>query len=62
MDINDFRAVFAVLAFVAFIGIVFWAYSRKRKGDFDEAANLPFTGEGFPGENDAQAPPKREQR
>jgi cytochrome c oxidase cbb3-type subunit IV len=42
MDINDLRMVITVLAFVAFIGIVFWAYSRKRKREFDEAANLPF--------------------
>ncbi len=44
MDINDLRAVISVLAFVVFIGIVIWAYSRKRKRDFDEAAMLPFTG------------------
>jgi cytochrome c oxidase cbb3-type subunit 4 len=42
MDINDLRIVFTVLTFVAFVGIVFWAYSRKRKREFDEAANLPF--------------------
>lgn len=27
---------------VAFIGIVVWAYSKKRKKSFDDAANLPF--------------------
>jgi len=27
---------------VAFLGICFWAYSKNRKKDFDEAANLPF--------------------
>ncbi|HEX5865678.1 MAG TPA: CcoQ/FixQ family Cbb3-type cytochrome c oxidase assembly chaperone [Casimicrobiaceae bacterium] len=43
MDINDLRVVITVLAFVAFVGIVFWAYSRKRKHEFDEAASLPFT-------------------
>jgi cytochrome c oxidase cbb3-type subunit IV len=31
-----------VLAFVAFIGIVVWAYSSRRKQAFDEAANAPF--------------------
>ena len=44
MDINDLRVVITVLAFVAFMGIVIWAYSRKRKRDFDEAAMLPFAG------------------
>ena len=43
MDINDLRVVITVLAFVAFLGIVVWAYSRKRKRDFDEAARLPFS-------------------
>jgi cytochrome c oxidase cbb3-type subunit 4 len=29
----------------AFIGLCIWAYSRKRKKAFDEAANLPFADE-----------------
>ena len=47
MDINDLRVIIAVLSFAAFVGIVIWAYSRKRKRDFDEAAQLPFRGEDF---------------
>ncbi len=31
-----------VLAFVAFIGVVVWAYSSRRKKAFEEAANAPF--------------------
>ena len=31
-----------VLSFVVFIGIVVWAYSRRRRSAFDEAANAPF--------------------
>jgi cbb3-type cytochrome oxidase subunit 3 len=31
-----------VLMFLAFLGIVAWAYSRGRKQAFDEAANAPF--------------------
>ena len=41
MDINDLRSLFTVLAFVAFIGIVWWAYSDRRKQTYDEAAMLP---------------------
>ena len=41
--LNDLRSLVTVLAFVAFIGIVFWAYSRRRKKAFDEAAQLPFS-------------------
>lgn len=40
MDINDLRALFTVLMVLLFAGIVIWAYSAKRKGSFDEAANL----------------------
>ncbi len=47
MDIDDLRVVMTVLSFVAFLGIVAWAYSRKRKRDFDEAARLPFSGKDF---------------
>jgi cytochrome c oxidase cbb3-type subunit 4 len=39
MDINDLRTLFTVLAFLLFVGIVAWAYSGKRKGSFDAAAN-----------------------
>lgn len=42
MDINDLRGVSTILVMAAFIGVVFWAYSKKRKKTFDEAANLPF--------------------
>jgi cytochrome c oxidase cbb3-type subunit IV len=35
-------SLMTVVSFVTFIGIVFWAYSRKRKPAFDEAANAPF--------------------
>lgn len=42
MDINTLRTILLVLAFVCFVGIVWWAYSRRRRARFDEAANLPF--------------------
>lgn len=41
MDINELRSLFTVLAFVAFMGIVWWAYSDRRKATYDEAAKLP---------------------
>lgn len=31
-----------VIAFVAFVGVIWWAYSKQRTADFNEAANLPF--------------------
>ena len=45
MDINDLRGLSTAFLMVTFIGMCFWAYSRKRKKSFDEAANLPFADE-----------------
>ena len=42
MDINDFRAWHTLVLLLCFIGIVVWAYSKRQKKSFDEAANLPF--------------------
>ncbi len=42
MDINTLRSISTVSALLVFLGIVWWAWSKNRKDDFDEAANLPF--------------------
>ncbi|MEZ5653392.1 MAG: cbb3-type cytochrome c oxidase subunit 3 [Burkholderiaceae bacterium] len=47
MDVNELRTILLVLCFLAFVGIVYWAYSPKSKRRFDEAANLPFADEGL---------------
>ena len=39
---STLASVFTVISFVVFIGIVAWAYSARRKGAFDAAANEPF--------------------
>ena len=41
MDVNDLRSIITVVSFVLFVGIVFWAWSGRRKADFDAAARLP---------------------
>lgn len=43
MDINDMRSLITVAGLVCFLAIAAWAYSSRRRKDFDEAANLPFT-------------------
>ncbi len=50
-----------VVSFVVFIGIVIWAYSRRRRPAFDEAANAPFA---LPDETiaGAQIAPQRAER
>lgn len=44
---TDLHVALTVVSFLIFIGIVIWAFSRRRKRDFDEAANLPFRGHDF---------------
>jgi cytochrome c oxidase cbb3-type subunit 4 len=45
MDINDLRGISTAFLMFAFIGLCIWAYGKKRKKGFDEAANLPFADE-----------------
>ena len=45
MDINDLRGLSTLFLLIAFTGLCLWAYSSKRKAEFDEAANLPFADE-----------------
>ena len=41
MDVNTLRSIFTVACLCVFVGIVVWAYSRRNKAQFDEAARLP---------------------
>ena len=41
MDINTIRTAITVLAMLAFLAIVAWAWSSRRQADFDVAARLP---------------------
>jgi cytochrome c oxidase cbb3-type subunit 4 len=43
--VSDARSIITVISMLTFIGIVLWAYSVRRKNDFDEAAMLPFNEE-----------------
>jgi cytochrome c oxidase cbb3-type subunit IV len=42
VDINIIRSLVTVVMLIAFVGIVMWAWSAKRKRDFEQAAQLPF--------------------
>ena len=42
MDQNDLRIAVTVVSFIAFVAIVFWAFSRKSKKGFDVASRIPF--------------------
>jgi cytochrome c oxidase cbb3-type subunit 4 len=45
MEFATVHSVLTVILFVGFVAFVIWAYSKKRKTDFDEAANLVFDDE-----------------
>ncbi|MBU1331091.1 MAG: cbb3-type cytochrome c oxidase subunit 3 [Gammaproteobacteria bacterium] len=55
MDIGTIRGIGTAIVFIAFIGVVLWAYSSRRKDSFDEAANLPFADDPTPKERDEQS-------
>jgi cytochrome c oxidase cbb3-type subunit IV len=56
MDLSLMRAVVTVLLFVAFLGIVWWAYAKRNRAGFEEAARLPFLDE----DRDAQTKDRHE--
>ncbi len=43
--VSDARSVITLLCMLTFLGIIAWAYSARRKNDFEEAAMLPFADE-----------------
>lgn len=45
LDINTLRGLATLLLLIAFIGMCFWVYSKKRKKTYEDAANLPFADE-----------------
>jgi cytochrome c oxidase cbb3-type subunit IV len=55
VNLDDVRVALTVLSFLVFVGIAVWAYSRHRQRDFDEAANLPFSGHDFDAKGDQTA-------
>ena len=55
MDINYLRAGVTVFSMAVFIGIIVWAWARRRRDGFEEAAQLPFL------DNDDATTGRREQ-
>ncbi|WP_447895202.1 MULTISPECIES: cbb3-type cytochrome oxidase subunit 3 [unclassified Vreelandella] len=56
MDTGTFRGLITLFLIIAFIGIVVWAYSKRRRDDFSEAAHLPFA------DDDESASPREDER
>jgi cytochrome c oxidase cbb3-type subunit IV len=42
MDINTLRIAATLASFAAFLGILAWAWARRNRAGFDEAARIPF--------------------
>ncbi|MEW4982206.1 MAG: cbb3-type cytochrome c oxidase subunit 3 [Cycloclasticus sp.] len=45
LDLNTLRSIFTLLLFVLFVAIWVWAWSKDRKKEFEDAANMPFQGD-----------------
>ena len=45
MDFGTIHSIYTVVLFATFIGIVWWAFGKKRKARFEEDANLVFADE-----------------
>ena len=48
IDVNDLRIAATLVSLLLFIGICGWAWTRRNRAGFDEAANLPLRDEGTP--------------
>ncbi|EKE87003.1 CcoQ/FixQ family Cbb3-type cytochrome c oxidase assembly chaperone [Idiomarina xiamenensis] len=42
MDYGTWRGVFTIIILVLFIALVIWAFSKRQRKSFDEAANSIF--------------------
>jgi len=42
MDVTTLRILATLASFATFLGIAWWAYSRRNSKRFDEAARIPF--------------------
>ena len=57
MDFSLMQSIWTLVVLVLFIGIVIWAWSSKRKKEFDEAANIPFDEDDRPPETTSKENP-----
>ena len=45
MDVNGLRGLITVVAMLAFLGVVWWAYRSANRRRFEEDAQIPFLDE-----------------
>lgn len=61
MDQGTLQGIGTLLTMVAFLGICVWAYSGRKKKDFEDASKLPFEGDEL-SSPDAKTSLQREKR
>lgn len=42
MDLNDIRSIVTMVSLATFAGICAWAWAKRNRDRFDEAAHVPF--------------------
>ena len=42
MDVTTLRIAATLASFAIFLGILYWAYARRNRARFEEAAGIPF--------------------
>jgi len=42
MNFGLLQGIWTIMVMVFFLGVVVWAWSKKRKKEFDDAAMIPF--------------------
>ncbi|MDX2410417.1 MAG: CcoQ/FixQ family Cbb3-type cytochrome c oxidase assembly chaperone [Woeseiaceae bacterium] len=55
MDINVLRGLLTAVLLFAFLGLCVWAWSSRRKADFDASAALPLEEDHFMTNNDQES-------
>lgn len=54
MDQAIIGSIFTVIVFIAFVGVLYWAFTSRNKARFDEAANIIFEDDDNQQPNDKQ--------
>jgi cytochrome c oxidase cbb3-type subunit 4 len=55
MDQGTIEGIGTILAMAAFLGVCWWAFSKHKKKDFEEASRLPFDDEELENYDDKKA-------
>lgn len=53
MDMGDIRGLLTAIILLLFVGIWAWSWSRKRRDDFNDAAQLPLGDDSSPAGKDS---------